>query len=66
MPRGLSFEWNKRRLAQETIGLLAARGGDIAAHMITHVLPFEEAPAFLRHLVEERPDFLQIVFKVRD
>lgn len=66
VPRGLAFEWNKRRLAQETIGLLGARGRDIAEHMITHVVPFEEAPAFLRHLVEERPDFLQIVFKVRD
>ncbi|WP_062205034.1 glycosyltransferase [Aureimonas sp. AU12] len=66
VPRGLGFEWNKRRLAQETIGLLTERGGDIAKHMITHVVPFEEAPAFLRHLVDERPDFLQIVFKVRD
>lgn len=66
VPRGLDFTWNKRRLAQETIGLLAARGGDIAAHMITHVVPFEDAPAFLRDLVATRPDFLQIVFKVRD
>ncbi|GGE03524.1 glycosyl transferase family 1 [Aureimonas endophytica] len=66
VPRGLGFEWNRRRLAAETIELLAARGPDIIDHMITHVVDFEEAPAFLRHLVEERPDFLQVVFKVRD
>ncbi|WP_090673105.1 glycosyltransferase [Aureimonas jatrophae] len=66
VPRGLGFEWNRRRLAAETIGLLQARGRDIAEHMITHVVDFEDAPRFLRHLVDERPDFLQVVFKVRD
>ncbi|WP_156421515.1 glycosyltransferase [Aureimonas sp. AU40] len=66
VPRGLGFSWNKRRLAEETIGLLTERGADIARHMITHVVPFEEAPAFLRDLVANRPDFLQIVFKVAD
>ncbi|KQT57569.1 glycosyl transferase family 1 [Aureimonas sp. Leaf460] len=64
VPRGLGFAWTKRRLAAETIGLLAARGEDIKAQMITHVVPFDEAPAFIDRLVAERPDFLQIVFKV--
>ncbi|RYE87521.1 MAG: zinc-binding alcohol dehydrogenase, partial [Myxococcales bacterium] len=31
VPRGLGFAWNKRRLAAETIGLLAERGEDIRA-----------------------------------
>ncbi|GGD08652.1 glycosyltransferase [Aureimonas glaciei] len=66
VPRGLGFAWHRRRLAAETIGLLQERGRDIAAEMITQVVPFDEAPRFLKHLVDERPDFLQIVFKVQD
>ena len=66
VPRGMSFAWDKRRLAQETVKLLAARGPEIRAQLITHVVPIEEAPAFLRHLVADRPEFLQIVFKVAD
>ena len=64
VPRGLSRLWDRRRLAQETIGLLRERGDDMRRHMITHVVPMEEAPAFLTALVRDRPDFLQIVFQV--
>ncbi len=63
VPRGLDHTWTRRRLAHETVQLLVARGADIAQHMITHVVPYDEAPAFLRHLVAERPDFLQVVFR---
>ncbi|WP_131114883.1 zinc-binding dehydrogenase [Lichenihabitans psoromatis] len=63
VPRGLGFAWDRRRLALETIDLLDDVGGDVADHMITHVVPFDEGPAFLKTLVETRPDFLQIVFK---
>ena len=66
VPRGLGFAWDKRRLAGETVKLLAARGAEIRAQLITHVVPIEEAPGFLRHLVNDRPDFLQIVFKGAD
>lgn len=64
VPRGLAGQWDRRRLAHETIGLLQRRGADISQHMITHVVPFEDGPAFLEDLVVHRPDFLQIVFKV--
>jgi hypothetical protein len=30
--------------------------------MITHVVPYDDAPDFLRRLIADRPDFLQIVF----
>ena len=62
MPRALAHAWDRRRLARETLALLAAEGAAIRAHMITHVVPFDDAPAFLRHLVADRPDFLQVVF----
>lgn len=66
VPRGLSFQWDKRRLASETLNLLGARSAEIKAQLITHVIPFEDAPAFIASLIRERPEFLQIVFKAAD
>ncbi len=62
VPRGLSHLWDRRRLAAETIALLQREGDAIRCEMITHLVPVDEAPAFLTALVSERPDFLQIVF----
>jgi Zinc-binding dehydrogenase len=66
VPRGLSFGWNKQRLARETVALLRAEGAAIREHMITDVVPFDDAPAFLADLVEKRRDFIQIVFQVAE
>jgi predicted dehydrogenase/threonine dehydrogenase-like Zn-dependent dehydrogenase len=66
VPRGLGFAWDRRRLAHETVALLQARGDDILKHVVTHVVPLGDAPRFLQHLVDERPDFLQIVFQVSE
>ena len=63
VPRGLGATWDRRRLALETIGLLDEVGDDLREHVITHVVPFEDGPAFLTTLAETRPDFLQVVFK---
>ncbi|WFR96067.1 glycosyltransferase [Rhizobium tumorigenes] len=64
VPRGLAPLWDRRRLALATIDLLTARGAEIREHMITHVIPIDDAPGFLVDLVENRPDFLQVVFQV--
>lgn len=64
VPRGLGPLWDRRRLAQATVTLLKSHGAAIREHMITHIIPIDEAPRFLSHLVEERPDFLQVVFQV--
>ncbi|CZT33281.1 glycosyltransferase [Rhizobium sp. 9140] len=64
VPRGLSALWNRQRLANETVDLLRHDGAAICEHMVTHVVPFEDGPAFLQDLVAHRPDFLQVVFKV--
>jgi threonine dehydrogenase-like Zn-dependent dehydrogenase len=63
MPPALAHTWDQRRLAHETLGLLADEGGLIRDHMLTHVVPFGDAPDFLRHLVRDRPEFLQIVLE---
>lgn len=62
LPRGLSHLWDRRRLSAETLLLLERHGEAIRREMITQIVPFEDAPSFLTHLVAERPDFLQIVF----
>ena len=66
VPRGLGFAWDRRRLALETIALLEEVGDDLREHVITHVVPFDEGPAFLKTLAETRPEFLQVVFKGAD
>ena len=62
VPPGFGGAWPRVRLSQETLVLLAAQGPAIRDAMITHVVPFDEAPGFLSHLVQDRPEFLQIVF----
>ena len=62
VPRGMDTLWDHARLSRETVALLAERGDEIRQQLITHVVPIGEAPDFLRHLVAERPEFLQIVF----
>jgi hypothetical protein len=63
-PRGLGFHWNRQRLARESVSLLRTEAAAIRAHMITQIVPFEEAPAFLDDLVQNRRDFIQVVFRV--
>ena len=62
VPLGLAYHWDRRRLAAETIDLLRQDGGAIRQAMITHVVPFDDAPRFLSTLIVDRPEFLQIVF----
>ena len=64
VPPGLSKAWTRARLSAETLKLLSRDGAAIRAHMITHVVPFDDAPGFLHHLITDRPEFLQIVFEV--
>ena len=64
VPPGLAGSWNRARLSAQTLALLGTQGPAIRAHMVTQVVPFDEAPGFLHHLITDRPEFLQIVFEV--
>jgi NADPH-dependent curcumin reductase CurA len=64
VPRGLAAVWDRRRLADETIRLLRARGAGIREHLVTDVVPFEEAPALLADVAARRRHVLQAVFRV--
>lgn len=66
VPRGLIHQWDRRRLATETIALLRDEGAAVIREMITHIVPFADGPAFLQELLETRPEFIQIVFQVAD
>lgn len=61
VPRGLSATWDRVRLAQETARLLAARGDDLRRHLITHVVPVEQAPELLLALAHRQVSARQVV-----
>ncbi|MDQ3760204.1 MAG: zinc-binding alcohol dehydrogenase [Actinomycetota bacterium] len=62
VPRGLSHLWDRERLSAETVTLLRAEGGSIAEHIITDVLPVEQAPDLLAALAGRQRHVLQAVF----
>jgi NADPH:quinone reductase-like Zn-dependent oxidoreductase len=66
VPRGLAHQWDRKRLALETVDLLRTEGAAILREVITHIVPFADGPAFLAELVQNRPEFMQIVFQVAD
>jgi threonine dehydrogenase-like Zn-dependent dehydrogenase len=64
VPRGLAHRWDRRRLSAETVALLAERGDDVRAHLLTDVLPFDEAPALFADLSARRRHVLTAAFEV--
>ena len=63
VPRGLATVWDRERLSAETIELLRRYGEPIRKHLVTAVVPFDEAPALLHDLAERRRHELQAVLK---
>jgi threonine dehydrogenase-like Zn-dependent dehydrogenase len=62
VPRGLAHLWDRRRLAAETIALLDANGPAIRQHLVTDLVPLEDAPDLLADLAARRRHVLQAVF----
>jgi len=62
VPRGLDHLWNRSRLAAETIELLQQRGADVRRHVVTDVVPFEDAVRVVGELADRRRDAVGIVF----
>jgi len=61
VPRGLAATWDRERLSGETVDLLRARGEAVRSHLLSAVVPFDEAPVLLTDLVERRRHELQVV-----
>ncbi|MER5334407.1 zinc-binding alcohol dehydrogenase [Micromonospora sp. NPDC002717] len=64
VPRGLAPTWDRERLSAETIDLLRAYGDVVRKHLVSAVVPFEEAPTLLTDLAERRRQELQVVLTV--
>jgi threonine dehydrogenase-like Zn-dependent dehydrogenase len=63
VPRGLSGRWDRRRLAEETIALLAAHGPAVRDALVTDVVPFEDAAQVVADLAARRRHAIQVVFR---
>ncbi|HEY0700886.1 MAG TPA: zinc-binding dehydrogenase, partial [Micromonospora sp.] len=61
VPRGLAQVWDRERLSAGTIDLLRAYGDRIREHLVSAVVPFEEAPALLTDLADRKRHELQAV-----
>ncbi|RSM55777.1 zinc-binding alcohol dehydrogenase [Actinoplanes sp. ATCC 53533] len=61
VPRGLAPDWDRERLSAATIDLLRADGEAIREHLVSAVVPFDEAPKLLDDLAARRRHELQAV-----
>jgi NADPH:quinone reductase-like Zn-dependent oxidoreductase len=61
VPRGLTPTWDRERLSAETVDLLRVHGEGVRKHLISAIVPFEEAPAVLMELAERRRHEVQVV-----
>jgi NADPH:quinone reductase-like Zn-dependent oxidoreductase len=65
VPAGLDRIWTRRRLSQATVELLQQYGQLVRDHIITDVVPFDEAPDFLGYMAAAyRPQVIQAVIEV--
>jgi NADPH:quinone reductase-like Zn-dependent oxidoreductase len=64
VPRGLAQLWDRSRLAGETVGFLQECGALVLEHVITDLVPFDDAPAFLAELAARERHSIQTVFEV--
>ncbi|MGB2572374.1 zinc-binding dehydrogenase [Micromonospora citrea] len=62
VPRGLAPTWDRERLSAETVELLRQYGDVIRKHLVSAVVPFDEAPGLLTELAERRRQELQVIF----
>ncbi|MDR7277364.1 zinc-dependent alcohol dehydrogenase [Catenuloplanes atrovinosus] len=61
VPRALAGSWDRERLSAATVDLLRRDGDAIRRHLITAVVPFDEAPALLDDLAARRRHEVQSV-----
>ncbi|MCV2489422.1 zinc-binding alcohol dehydrogenase [Geodermatophilus sp. YIM 151500] len=62
VPRGLAHLWDRRRLSHETVALLADHGAGVLAHLLTDVVPFDEAPGLFADLSARRRHLISAAF----
>ena len=64
VPRGLAGDWDRARLSAETIKLLRSHGDAIRGHLITDVVPYDDAPLLIHEVSRRHRHVLTAVFAV--
>lgn len=63
IPRGQKGHWTKRELSKTTIDFLIEHDELLKEHIITHVVPFNEADDIFKRLSNRDPEVLQAILK---
>jgi threonine dehydrogenase-like Zn-dependent dehydrogenase len=61
VPRGLTHLWDRARLSTVTVDLLREHGRRILDHLVTDVVPFDDAPTLLTEIADRRRHVIQAV-----
>jgi threonine dehydrogenase-like Zn-dependent dehydrogenase len=64
VPRRLQHAWDRRRLSDVTVRFLAAHGDDVKRHLITEVVPLDQAQRVFEDIAAKRRQPLQVVFSM--
>jgi NADPH:quinone reductase-like Zn-dependent oxidoreductase len=64
VPRSLTTSWDRRRLSRETVQLLGDHGGEVREHVLTDVVPFDDAPRLFADLSDRRRHVISAAFEV--
>lgn len=63
-PRGTSGHWDRARLSAETVRLLQRCGDEVRDHLVTEVVPLEDAPRLMLEVARHERHVLSAVFTV--
>jgi threonine dehydrogenase-like Zn-dependent dehydrogenase len=66
VPRGMAGAWDRHRMAQATLDLLATDGAAVRDCLVTDVVPFADGPRLLADLAERRRSALTAVLDLSD
>jgi threonine dehydrogenase-like Zn-dependent dehydrogenase len=64
VPRGMAPEWDRERMAGETLGLLRDRGPEIREHLVSDVVELADGPGLLRDVAAHRRRVLTAVLRM--
>lgn len=65
-PRGTAGQWDRARLSAETVRLLRRCGDEVREHLVTEVVPLEDAPRLMLDVARHERHVLSAVFTVGD
>ena len=64
IPRGTAGHWDRARLSAETVRLLRRCGDEVRDHLLTEVVPLEDAPRLMLEVAGHQRHVVSAVFTV--